>query len=65
MSHTIEYKEYLELKAIGIYTTIKQGRDAFDNPVVTIICNDNTQWDYIPEDGIYEQRVNDLFHIKL
>lgn len=59
----IEYADYQQLKEKGIAHTIRHDQDVFGNPQRTIICNDGTQWDYMPEDQIYERRTSNLFQL--
>jgi hypothetical protein len=60
---TIQYADYFELNNRGIKHTISQGINSFGFQERTIICFDGTQWDYIPEDSIYEQRTENLYTI--
>jgi hypothetical protein len=60
---SIEYKEYSELKEIGIKNSLELGKNDFNLTERVIITNDGRQWDYIPEDGIYQQRTEKLVNI--
>lgn len=59
----IEYAEYSELKARGIRCTINQGLNDFGLQERIILCDDGTQWDYIPEDELYQQRLTNLIRL--
>lgn len=50
------YADYKELEEFGIKRSIDMGENAFGFREKIIETIDGTQWDYIPEDGIYEVR---------
>jgi hypothetical protein len=52
------FASYKELKDVGIKNTIDLGTNEFGFKERIIILNNNSQWDYIPEDELYELRVN-------
>lgn len=53
----ILYADVKDLQAIGIKKVINNGINDFGLTERTIICNDESIWDYIAEDGIYEKRL--------
>ena len=48
--------DYFQLKDLGIKKTINLGRNEFGFNEKIIELNDGTQYDYIPEDNLYEIR---------
>ena len=50
------YATYHQLKAYGIKKKYDLGRNDWGFREYLIVDEDNNQWDYIPEDGIYELR---------
>lgn len=54
-SYELGYKSYSELKEIGIAMSISKGVNDLGLLERTIICIDNTIWNYNAEDSIYER----------
>lgn len=52
----IEYAELSELERIGIRKVINHGINDWGFSERTIYCDDDSVWDYIPEDRMYEKR---------
>jgi hypothetical protein len=52
--------EYSELKQIGITKLINRGRNEFGLIQLVVETADGNQWDYIPEDNLYEIRETKL-----
>jgi len=57
------FAEYIELKEAGIKNTVDLGKNEFGFNERVIILNNGSQWDYIPEDNLYELRRNKLLTI--
>ena len=53
---SIEYKDYSELKELGIDKVVEGGINDFGFRERMVVCEDGSVWDYIPEDRIYEKR---------
>jgi len=51
------YADYSDLKPY-IKNTINKGKNEFGFNEKVIICDDGSNWDYIPEDGLYEYNPN-------
>ena len=54
----IEYAELNELKEKGIRKVINHGINDLGLVERTIVCEDDSVWDYIAEDGLYQKRVD-------
>lgn len=52
--------DYFELKELGIKRTIDMGKNSFGFNERIIELNDGTQYDYIPEDNLYEIKTTPL-----
>lgn len=52
--HEQGFASYSELKAAGIAEVINKGRNSWGFIDRTILLEDGSRWDYIPEDQIYE-----------
>ena len=50
--------DFFELEKLGIKRTIKLGKNEFGFNEKIVELNDGTQYDYIPEDNLYEIRTN-------
>jgi len=52
------FADYFELDEAGISKKINHGKNKFGLIERTIILNDGSQWEYIPEDNLYELKSN-------
>lgn len=55
-AHSQGYATYGELKRVGMKKKFDLGQNEWGFLEHVIIDNDDRQWDYIPEDNIYELR---------
>ena len=58
------FASYKELKDAGIKNIIDLGTNEWGFKERVIILNNDSQWDYIPEDELYELKINKLIHIQ-
>ncbi len=58
------YADYSELKQAGIRKTISLGVNCWGFQSRIIETVDGTQWDYIPEDQIYELRTAEYISVQ-
>jgi hypothetical protein len=56
--------EYLELKPF-IKVSINKGINSFGFNERVLILVDNSNWDYIPEDGLYELNENNKMSVSI
>jgi hypothetical protein len=54
----VEYAELHELREKGIKRVINHGINDFGFIERTIVCEDNSVWDYLAEDNLYQKRVD-------
>jgi hypothetical protein len=60
----IKIAEYLELKPF-VKASINKGVNSFGFNERTLILVDNSNWDYIPEDGLYELNENSRMSVSI